>query len=747
MKINLAESIYNKRLIYGLILFVALVSIVAFLNYQMDDEIYIGPFDYKECHKNASFENGVLTVDETTGLKKGDVMAEIPAMHVDAGTYTLDMDHQSEYDFEAVIYDGEAEIDRVTLPASDLNTRYTFTSEKNLYNLKIDFIYNGKGYDTVKRTVIYSEGRAFYSDTLFFALIIILIATGITAMMIKLHFFELPTDMKLYYGIMILFALYINYPFLRPYVPYGGDIGYHVARTEGIYNGLLQGQFPVGIYTDVMHGRGMISAMYPHMFFVIPALLRLAHVSMEAAFRIFYMGMNLATCVTSYHAGKILSGNNKKWSLLTMILYCILPYRITTMTWRYAYGETIAFIFMPLVIAGLYEIILGDRRKWYVLVLGMSGLIECHLLSAIQGAMLCFILGSVFVGTLITEHRIIQTIFAAIVTLLVNIWFIAPFLYYYRSDILTTYLGTGDMAFISYFWADMLQFIPNSTGGDQMHHKMGIIGIGIIILGLAASYLLFVKKNYGKRERFSATMLIIAAIFIFAASKDFPWKTLEKFDGLYRTLSKFQFSGRFYMLGEGLILLAGIMILSDAGAFRYRKPVVILTVTVTLVQSFLVADTFSNLTKSMFIDSRAVRYTANISDAMEYDFYTPEAYDDETFIKNVFSPEAVIEGYKHDGINTWFSYTSDEETYVDIPLTYYLGYSAETLPTGESLQVLQGDIGNIRITLPVTAESKAVFLAYEGYPYQNMMTVISLLSFIFLLSIILHDKGLIRWKR
>lgn len=739
------KEIYHRRTLFVLAGFSIFVLLVAFFNYQMDDEIYISPYDYTGYPEEASFENGVLTVDETSGLKKGDVIAEIPAMHFDAGTYTIDIDHQSIDDFEAVIYDGNDEIDRVMLPADELNTKYVFSSDKNLYNLKIVFLYNGTGYNTIKRSIIYSVNRPFYSDTICFAILIISMAVVIAITIIELDFFRLPVEEKAYYAVLILFALYINYPFLRPYVPSGGDVGYHVARTENIYIGLLQGQFPVGLYSELMHGRGMISAMYPHLFFVIPAILRMLHVSMEAAFRVFYMCMNLATCVTSYYAGRVLSRNDKKWAMLTMILYCVLPYRVTTMTWRFAYGETLAFIFLPLVVAGLYEIIIGDKRKWYVLVLGMTGLIECHLLSAIQGAMLCSVFGVFYLATLMRERRIVQVIYAAGMTILLNVWFIAPFLYYYKSDILTTYLGTGDMAFISYFWADMLQFLPNSSESSQIFHQMGIIGIGTIIMGVTVGYLLFVKKQYDKRDKFAIILLSIATIFIFAASKDFPWKTLEKFKGVYSALSKFQFSGRFYMLGEGLLLMGGIIVLSDVGFFRYRKQIILIVLATTIIQSMMITDTYLNRGR-MFIDARAMRYMPNIADAMEYDFYAPAAYDDENFPRSFSSPEASIDNYWHSGIYTEFCYRTEADTFVDLPLTSYLGYSAKVKETGEQLQILQGESGCIRISLPARKESTRVCLIYVGYPFQNIMTVISILALFGYLFVVAFDRWTIKWK-
>ena len=54
-----------RRLIYALAAFILAAAFIAFLNYQMDDEIHIGFYDYEGYPENADFENGVVTVDET----------------------------------------------------------------------------------------------------------------------------------------------------------------------------------------------------------------------------------------------------------------------------------------------------------------------------------------------------------------------------------------------------------------------------------------------------------------------------------------------------------------------------------------------------------------------------------------------------------------------------------------------------------------------------------------------------------
>ncbi len=714
---------YRKRILWILGIFSAVVVVVAFLNLQMDDERYFGRFEYSGVSDAADFTDGVINITDG-GLKEGDVIASIPAMHVDAGSFTIDVDHQNEQDLTGVVYDGDTEIGRFTLPSSETNTRYPFRSDRNLYNLKVDYLYSGSGTATLKRTILYSDGP-FYSDTVFFAVLIILCAALIAAFLIRKDFFTMSTEDKILCGVLILFVIFINYPFFRPFPAKGNDIGYHVTRIEGIYNGIRGGQFPVELYTDVMHGRGMIGTLYPHLFFAIPAMFRFLHVSMEAAFRTWLIMINVATCATSYYAAKTLLGR-KKLALIAMILYCLLPYRITVLTWRYSYAEGLAFLFLPLVIAGLYEVLCGNR-KWMVLAIGMTGMIQSHVASAMMIAVFCALAGLVYLRKIIVERRILPLLFSIVATFLLNLWFIMPFLYYYASDIDVRSAQAGDLSNITYFASQMFQLLPgNNAAAGQLFHQVSTIGLWLILLLAVAVYLLFMKREPEDQDRFALLLMLTGAAFVFSATKIFPWQTVSKFSRFYEIVSTFGYATRFLFVGEGLLFFGVILSFTNFAARPALKRALFFTaIGVAVLQGFLITDLYLTC-EQPFIDARAYRFIPNTCDDMEYDWYAPEGYDHENFPDRITSPDARIEGYTHINTHTSFSYTSANDTYADVPLTYFLGYTANN--DGTALSVSKGDKGCIRIALPKTTEQRTVTIDFTGYRFSTLTLIISLLT-------------------
>ena len=50
---------------------------------------------------------------------------------------------------------------------------------------------------------------------------------------------------------------------------------------------------------------------------------------------------------------------------------------------RATLGESLAMIFFPMVLLGLYEVLRRDEKRWPLLALGMTGVCMSHLLSTL----------------------------------------------------------------------------------------------------------------------------------------------------------------------------------------------------------------------------------------------------------------------------------------------------------------------------------------------------------------------------
>lgn len=66
---------------------------------------------------------------------------------------------------------------------------------------------------------------------------------------------------------------------------------------------------------------------------------------------------------------------------LAAFLYVFSLYRFTDIYVRGALGEVLAFVFMPVALIGIYEVLWGDEKKWSWLMTGYSGLLLSHTLS------------------------------------------------------------------------------------------------------------------------------------------------------------------------------------------------------------------------------------------------------------------------------------------------------------------------------------------------------------------------------
>ena len=107
------------------------------------------------------------------------------------------------------------------------------------------------------------------------------------------------------------------------------------------------------------------------------------------------------TVYITYYSLKGIVGD-KALAMAGAVMYVTAPYRLMDVYMRSAVGEYTAMTFLPLVIYGLYRIYTEDiKEKSYKtafmpLFLGMSGIVNCHVLTvemtAIGVLIVCLIL-------------------------------------------------------------------------------------------------------------------------------------------------------------------------------------------------------------------------------------------------------------------------------------------------------------------------------------------------------------------
>ena len=169
--------------------------------------------------------------------------------------------------------------------------------------------------------------------------------------------------------------------FLIPNMSRGHDLFFHLSRISAIKDNLNLGIVGGYIYPNYLGGYGYGNPLfYPDLFLYIPAFFSYLGLNLITSYKVFIFIINFVSIYTMFFTVKQIT-KNKKCALISSVVYGFSAYRLVDVFTRAALGESLAFIFGPLVILGIYEIIYDDYKKFYILVIGMSGLIFSHLIS------------------------------------------------------------------------------------------------------------------------------------------------------------------------------------------------------------------------------------------------------------------------------------------------------------------------------------------------------------------------------
>ena len=444
--------------------------------------------------------NGSFSVDD--GDFEG-IFTYGPYCNLFAGKYKVTLNYSADTDdnYIDILANGKilSEGMDVKLNKNNLQKIINLELENDVNNLEVRTYYDGSGHFNVEGIDIESVGRIF-NDSLFviFIVTVLFVLAGLKLFFRKedrFGFDDSSIDYRILFGLIVI-TIFISYPLFNSMIFNGHDTQVHVTRIEGIKNGLLDGQFPVRMHPQAVYEFGYGDAcLYPELFLYIPAILRLLGISMPLAYNSFCVLINIATVAIAYFSFKNIF-KEKYIGLLGAVLYSSSIYRMANLYTRSAIGEALACVFLPLIIYGLYEIFLGDSFKWKYFALACTGVLQSHILSVLMVALFVIIFGIVFVTKLADRKRLINLLKSCGLAVLLNLWFIVPFLQFnaqeLSTDIMKRNLYNNSLQLINIFYPfpksegwglDLL----NRTLDGMMSLTVGfpvIIGIILFIYGL-----------------------------------------------------------------------------------------------------------------------------------------------------------------------------------------------------------------------------------------------------------------------
>lgn len=542
------------------------------------------------------------------------------------------------------------------------------------------------------------------------------------------------------YGLVLAIGMLSCIPLLSPYLIGGNDLYIHLARIEGIYQGIGNGEFPVYINTVMMSGYGNLSAsMYPQLFLYPLSILRAMEVSLYLCYKLLLVLINIITAFFSFYSVKNIT-KSEKAAYLACVFYTLSLYRMNDMYFRAALGEAMALTFLPLVLWGAYELLWGNSKKWYILTLGMSGVIESHVLTVEMCILFLLFEGACMLIYSRREKvyvRIVNGIKAICMTCLLNAFFIVPFLFFSGED-LQVFDMPNEVAGTGAYFSQMFALFPGAIGIDQFdgvaNGEMPMTIGGVLLAGIIMFFMVCRKK----RERDTAISIgkhciYMGAMALYMASWIFPWETISRNAFVSQIVGSLQFAWRF--LGPATLFLS---VASAIGIVKYTenkkngKWVIGIVCAAALASAFYFMDMLTQeapqvadkmeIAESDLCDALYMYGNGDKFEALHLDYQRNRAV-----VKSYLGTEIKCENYVKKGTSISVDVAASgailENDYIQFPLYYFPGYEIEI-----NGQKAEAEVKNRLVACPVPDDRVHIEVKYNPPIMFDMANMITLLT-------------------
>lgn len=533
---------------------------------------------------------------------------------------------------------------------------------------------------------------------------------------------------------VLLVGIVASLPCLTDFVTRGHDLDYHLTRIDGLAQALRCGQFPVRINPLFANGHGQVNpVMYPELFLYFPAVLRLLGVSLILSYQMLCIGLNLTCAWVGYISFRKLFGS-KTLGVLMSAFYTLALYRMNNLYMRAALGEWIGMIFLPLVLYGMYALIYEEKGKWGWSVLAFTLCLQGHLLVTEMAIAFSCLFALLSWKQLKDKTRLFTVIKAGCVTVLVNLWYIVPLLYFYRQAMgisaeqqpLGQYALYPSQLFATFLYNGNLGEYLGSTAGENPTTVGGILGIGILLYLYAA----YGKASLSVKERKVGNLLLAFGLLsLYMTTCYFPWALLQKVRILDVLAGILQFPMR--ILTMATLFLSGTCALGLYGTLKgrmTRKSVALIGVILAIGACSYTLDAYTEENKTALADDTD-SYNKNLiyNGLLYFQGTDANALLARKPLVTVSMEEIAIHNYQKQGTTVRFTYenASAVDGFVEVPLYYYPGYKAWN--NGVETEISAGDNGIARIHVAGGTEGE-LLVKYREKGIFVVFDVISLVS-------------------
>ena len=470
----------------------------------------------------------------------------------------------------------------------------------------------------------------------------------------------------------------------------GSDWAFHLSRIEGIAQGLREGQFPVRIYSQAKNGYGYApSLFYGELLLYFPAVLRLLGMSVQGAYHTFVVCMQMLTAYIGFYSFRQICRNNKT-ALVGTALYMLSTYHMYKIYWLTAVGEYSAMAFLPLIPAAL-TLLYGEkmptqqqaRKACMQLTIAFGMLVQVHMLSLEMAALAVGVFCLLNLRRTFSKTVLLTWLKAVALVLLLNLWFLLPFLTLITSDgyngMYVSAAGNGGKIV-----KETGLRLSELLGWQKDHNNLGPeLWIGAAALVWCA--LAYSGKN-NRQQRELKTGLWAAAFGAAAcwiSTESFPWEKVGELPGIGRILTAIQFPGRYLTLATLLFIIAALCAIGLLRRCGQARALSVLLLSVSVFGAAMFARDYQAGLDPVYLgDGSQLIYAQYQNSNMAWfydDLYLPDGAQEN---RDGFVSETAVtmldtaQIKQANGITTLtLAEASTQTEYVELPLLYYPGYS------------------------------------------------------------------------
>lgn len=569
-------------------------------------------------------------------------------------------------------------------------------------------------------------------------------------------------------GVLCLICLVAVLPFLTDFSYYGDDLYYHMNRIVCLSDEIKMGNYFPAIFSTALNGYGYANPLfYGQLFLYIPAILYTCGFSLTASYNAYIMLFSVATCLIMYYSALRIF-KRKRCAVTAAALYTLSAVRLTNIFSRSAVGEFSAQTFLPLIVLGFYNVYTakdGEKitlKRYAPIIIGLSGVLLTHTLSIMMSAIL--IVGFCIFAWKKTfqPKRFLALLKAAVLTLLVNLSFLVPFIDSYSMDLnvgnYKYYIQSSGVYLIQLFNVIVdgsQRGSVNKTASNEMSLSIGFsITLGLLL------YVFFLacrdKKTVDKNEKtfqLSKACFAFTCITLFLATIYMPYDELDFLpEIIYSFITTIQFTWRwliFATLFGTYVTVYAMFHIENSSLKKYQG--------ISVLSCFSIIAALTLNTGQLYADQLQRNGIVRLSNnSYEYNMNVGTLYfirsEDSNVSKTsnyyhaaLLYDESAIEvsDYSRDGTTAEFYVINDSDSAqsVVLPMICYDNYVAYDA-NNTMLEITKGT--NSRISVEVPAGYEGTIKVVYRFPYRWIAAItisIAVLIYIAIYCVYLRRKG------